>query len=316
MFDVIVVGSLNFDLAVYSDCFPRPGETIKGTEFVTSFGGKGANQAVACSKLGAKVAMVGKVGNDAYGDQLIENLKSNGVDTEHVTKFDTCSGIAHITVNASTGENAIIIIPGANGVISEINIIEAGNEIKNSKVMLCQLEVSQDVVIAALKIAKNNGLVTVLNPAPAGPLPDEMLKLVDIICPNELELEKICQSRGFDFDRNDLKQIKSASEFLALQGKFDVVVTLGERGAFWVPGLYSGHSQSVYFPAEKVEQVIDTTGAGDSFIGSFGAYLGNDFLMEEAIEKAVKIASISVSRRGAQPSYPSCSELPIDLRLK
>ncbi|CAM9890051.1 unnamed protein product [Discosporangium mesarthrocarpum] len=287
------------------------GETLTGSRFETHFGGKGANQAVMAGRIGAKVAMVACVGADSFGDAYISNLRKQGVECTHVMRAeDTATGVAQICVD-DNGANFITIIPGANHELSAEDIVAgASQHIRKAKVMLCQLEVRPEATLAALRLGTSTGVLTIFNPAPADvAIPNSFLEASDIVCPNEVELAMLC-SREIDKESNE--SVRQGALELVSRGAKNVVVTLGEKGALWVSR--ENPDEWKVFPAENTA-AVDTVGAGDAFLGSLGAYLARGLGIEEAVGKAVRVATYSVLKNGAQISYPFPSDLPQDLRL-
>lgn len=271
---IAVVGSAMMDLTAYTDQIPKAGQTLVGKQFTTGFGGKGANQAVMAAIAGAEVYFVGKIGRDVFGDAISKNFKERKINDKYLMRDEEPTGVAHIWVDA-TGENRIVIIPGANHKI-EIEFAEqAILEIPDLDIVIGQCEIKQDVTLAAFKAAKSRGVTTILNPAPFEPLSDELISLCDWIIPNETEY-------------SELGQIS-----------VNVLITEGEKG---VRHLASG----THIPAIKVE-AVDTTGAGDSFVGAFAAKLNEG--MEAAMRFGCIAAGLSVTRKGAQSSYPSYAEI-------
>jgi len=223
--DVCVVGASNIDLISYIPRFPVEGETLHGTEFRMGFGGKGANQAVMAAKLGVNVAMVTKLGDDVFGKQTLENFKMFGINTSNVTfTKEAFSGVAPISVDQS-GKNSIIIVTGANDLLSRKDIQNAGSTIRSSKVVVCQMEIPLDISIEALKIAKEAGVLTVFNPAPARDnLPEEIYSIIDIFSPNETEAEILTGVKI-----NSIKDAETAGGLLVKRGIKTVIITLGEK---------------------------------------------------------------------------------------
>lgn len=303
---MIVVGSCNTDLISYVSRFPLPGETLQGTKFSMGFGGKGANQCVMTAKLGAKTAMIAKVGKDTFGDGHIKNFQNVGICTDYVySTSEASTGAAPISVD-DNGQNAIVIIPGANLLLDETDLQNAEGVIARSKVMLCQLEISPNITLAALKMGRKHGVQTVLNPAPAIPLDKEFFTYSDLICPNESESELLT---GIPVKTVD--DAKSAAKKLCEMGCRNVIVTLGEMGCVV---LENKSNDVVHIPATKVEP-LDTTGAGDCFIGSLAFYLAArpELGLVESAKRAVQIASVSVLYPGTQTSFPDKGQLQADL---
>ena len=289
---IAVVGSAMIDLTAYATVIPAPGQTLEGDLFTTGFGGKGANQAVIAAHCGAEVHFVGKLGRDLFGDSIAENFKKLGIDSEYVERSDTPNGVAHIWVDAN-GENRIIIIPGANHEIESKKAIEAIESIAGLAVVVAQCEIKQEVTLAAFSAAKKRGCVTILNPAPYQPLSKELLAVTDWIIPNETEFKEL---HGQDPTSDEvLKKFRP--------GK-NSIVTLGSEGAVLITS--DGNLTRVSAPTVNA---VDTTGAGDAFVGVFAFGLASGKNPEDAMKLGVKVASMSVTRKGAQSSYPSQAEI-------
>ena len=289
---IAVVGSAMIDLTAYATVIPAPGQTLEGDLFTTGFGGKGANQAVIAAHCGAEVHFVGKLGRDLFGDSIAENFKKLGIDSEYVERSDTPNGVAHIWVDAN-GENRIIIIPGANHEIESKKAIEAIESIAGLAVVVAQCEIKQEVTLAAFSAAKKRGCVTILNPAPYQPLSEELLAVTDWIIPNETEFKELHGQAPTSDEA--LKKFRP--------GK-NSIVTLGSEGAV----LITSHGDLSRVSAPKVN-AVDTTGAGDAFVGVFAFGLASGKNPEDAMKLGVKVASMSVTRKGAQSSYPSQAEI-------
>lgn len=289
---IAVVGSAMIDLTAYATVIPAPGQTLEGDLFTTGFGGKGANQAVIAAHCGAEVHFVGKLGRDLFGDSIAENFKKLGIDSEYVERSDTPNGVAHIWVDAN-GENRIIIIPGANHEIESKKAIEAIESIAGLAVVVAQCEIKQEVTLAAFSAAKKRGCVTILNPAPYQPLSEELLAVTDWIIPNETEFKELHGQAPTSDDV--LKSFRP--------GK-NSIVTLGSEGAV----LITSDGNLTRVSAPKVN-AVDTTGAGDAFVGVFAFGLASGKNPEDAMKLGVKVASMSVTRKGAQSSYPSQAEI-------
>ena len=289
---IAVVGSAMIDLTAYAKVIPAPGQTLEGDLFTTGFGGKGANQAVIAAHCGAEVHFVGKLGRDLFGDSIAENFKKLGIDSEYVERSDTPNGVAHIWVDAN-GENRIIIIPGANHEIESKKAIEAIESIAGLAVVVAQCEIKQEVTLAAFSAAKKRGCVTILNPAPYQPLSEELLAVTDWIIPNETEFKEL------------LGQDPTSDEVLKKfrPGK-NSIVTLGSEGAVLISS--DGNLSRVSAPTVNA---VDTTGAGDAFVGVFAFGLASGKNPEDAMKLGIKVASMSVTRKGAQSSYPSQAEI-------
>ena len=289
---IAVVGSAMIDLTAYATVIPAPGQTLEGDLFTTGYGGKGANQAVIAAHCGAEVHFVGKLGRDLFGDSIAENFKKLGIDSEYVERSDTPNGVAHIWVDAN-GENRIIIIPGANHEIESKKAIEAIESIAGLAVVVAQCEIKQEVTLAAFSAAKKRGCATILNPAPYQPLSEELLAVTDWIIPNETEFKEL---HGQDPTSDQvLKKFRP--------GK-NSIVTLGSEGAVLISS--DGNLTRVSAPTVNA---VDTTGAGDAFVGVFAFGLASGKNPEDAMKLGIKVASMSVTRKGAQSSYPSQAEI-------
>nr|WP_314871893.1 ribokinase [uncultured Pseudomonas sp.] len=296
---VVVVGSLNMDLVARAERLPRAGETLTGEGFFTVPGGKGANQTVAVARLGASVAMIGNVGDDAYGQQLLQALQVESVDCQAVATCEgVSSGVALIVVDAAS-QNAIVVIPGANGLLSAESVQRADSLLQAADIVICQLEVPQATVAWTLARARELGKTVILNPAPAtGPLPADWFAHIDYLAPNESEAQALTGIAVTDKD-----SARRAAEQLLAFGVGKVIVTLGREGALLVSAQGCQH-----YPATPV-QALDTTAAGDTFIGGFAAGLSRGLSEAEAITLGQRAAAVSVTRAGAQPSIPYLAEL-------
>lgn len=299
MKDILVIGSLNMDFVAEVSKSPLPGETIIANKFSLVPGGKGANQAFALGRLGANVSMIGAVGNDEYGKQLIDNLKSAHVNTKKIFKMNgVTTGNAFINVDKS-GENSIVVVSGANEKITKDFIDSNICYIKRAKIIVMQLEIPIEVVNYVAKIAKELGKIVVLDPAPARcDLPEELFSNIDIMKPNETELQTLS---GIKLNNED--DILKAAQVLLSKGVKNVIVTLGANGSLLVNE--NGYKK---FDALKVE-VVDTTAAGDSFT----AGLVNSIVLGKSLEESIKyghiVSSIVVTRKGAQSSIPTKIEV-------
>ena len=301
---ICVVGSSNYDLIAYTDRMPKIGETIHGNKFEMGFGGKGANQAVAAAKLGADVTMVTKLGEDVFGKETLENYKSLDMNEKYIYFTDKASsGVAPISVDSS-GSNSIIVVAGANNLLTEDEVEAARSDIAESKVLICQMEIPLNVTKKALQIAREEGVTTVYNPAPAPAegIPEDVISLADIFCPNETEAELLT---GMSVGTVD--EAVEAGRALLEKGPKMIIMTLGERGS-----LIINKDSYKHVETQKVN-AVDTTGAGDSFIGSFGYFFAAGFDIEESVRRANRVAAVSVQNTGTQKSYPSASELPKEL---
>ncbi|MGE4266737.1 MAG: ribokinase [Deferribacterales bacterium] len=298
-----VAGSINTDLVTKAPRFPKPGETMYGDSFSTFTGGKGANQAVALAKLGADVAMVGLTGNDIYGDDYMAYFKRLRVSTAGVGRVDTSTGIAVITVDGK-GENNIIIVPGANAVVDKNYILKNREIIESSEFLLLQLEVPADAVVQAAKTASGAGVKVILDPAPAVPLGEEILKYIDIITPNETEAEiltgvKPADEAGF----------AAAGQRLIEMGVKTAVLKAGSRGAYVFTDGILTHVEGFVVAA------VDTTAAGDTFNAGLAFGLGRGLSIIDAVRFANAAAAISTTKAGAQGGMPSLAETEQLLRV-
>ena len=295
---ITVIGSLNMDLVTGINKMPRVGETLIGRNFKQVPGGKGANQADAIAKLNGKVMMIGKIGNDNFGDILVKSLEQDGVDVSNISKNENVStGIATIMVN-SDGDNSIIVVPGANSELTTLDIDNAIDAIKQTDIVVTQLEIPIETVKHSLKKAKEFGKYTILNPAPAKELDDEIIGLVDLVTPNETELE-ILSGVSIKTEQDILK----AAKVLIDKGVKELVVTMGEKGS-----LNINKTESRIYPSHKVK-AIDTTAAGDSFTGAIAVLLSEGKTIEEAIKFASKVGALTVTKEGAQSSLPTREEV-------
>jgi len=297
---ICVVGACNIDLISYVPKLPVLGETLHGNEFRMGFGGKGANQAVMAAKLGGEVSLVTKLGKDMFGENTLANLKELHLNTDHVLFTDeAASGVAPIAVDP-TGANSIIIVTGANDLLTEQEIEEARPTIAASEVLVCQLEVPLPITLKALKVAREEGVRTIFNPAPGFPeLPEEIYGLSDIICPNEGETALVT---GIEISSQ--RDGERAARVLIERGSGEAVLTLGAEGVLWVTPEKAEH-----IPGERVT-AVDTTGAGDAFVGSLAFFLAAGREMADAIARANRVAAISVQGHGTQTSFPFARDLP------
>ncbi|MGD0639546.1 MAG: ribokinase [Roseiarcus sp.] len=290
---IAVIGSNMVDLVTYVNRMPVRGETVEAPSFEMGHGGKGANQAIAAAKLGASVVMVTKVGDDMFADNTIKNLAAFGVDTTHVGRVKgRSSGVAPIMVEPS-GENSILIVKGANSDLSPADVERAAEDLKTCDLILLQLEVPLETVYAAIAFGKRHGVKTLLNPAPATPeLDPERIRDASFFIPNETELAILT---GMPVQTED--EIAAAARSLIAKGIGTVIVTMGSRGA-----LLTTPTQVSRIAPIRVTPV-DTTGAGDAFVGSFARYFAAGLGLEAALDKAVRYAADSVTRRGTQKAY-------------
>ena len=289
---IAVVGSAMMDLTAYAEVLPEPGQTLAGQLFTTGFGGKGANQAVMAAHCGAEVHFIGKLGNDVFGTAIADNFVKVGIHSDSVERSETPTGVAHIWVDGN-GENRIIIIPGANHEIESAKAVEAINAIKDLSVVVAQCEIKQEVTLAAFNAAKARGCTTVLNPAPYQEISAELLALCDWIIPNETEFRELHGALP-----------TSDSVLQSFRPGKNSIVTLGSQGAVYISA--DGHITKVAAP--KVT-AVDTTGAGDAFVGTFAFSLASGKDPITAMTLGIKVASLSVTRKGAQSSYPHQAEI-------
>ena len=301
---IVVVGSINIDLVATSDRLPVPGETIFGNVFNTFFGGKGANQAVAAAKLGYPVVMIGKVGEDVFGSQLIDGLRQAGVETQFVGRAAGASGVALILTDQH-GENSIVVVPGANGKLMPSDLERQEDFLQDAGIILTQLEIPLATVEALGHIATKHQVPLVLDPAPARALPSSILRNVRWITPNEVETRHLLQESGPELPERE------AAEQLLAAGVSHVVLKLGARGALVVENAKT-QTPVPGFPVKAV----DTTGAGDAFNAAFAVALMRGQTAPEAARFANAVAAISVTRRGAQPSMPDAKEVETFLCAK
>jgi ribokinase len=295
---IIVIGSSNTDMVIKTEKLPAPGETILGGKFLMNPGGKGANQAVAASRLGGKVTFISKRGNDLFGNQAVGLLMREGVDTQYIVKdLVLPSGVALITVD-STGENSIVVAPGSNGNLLKEDVPSVIFDTGKFEILLLQLEIPIDTVEYSAVSASEHGIKVILNPAPARELSDNLLKHTWLITPNETEAEAITGLRI-----TDITSVERAAELIQERGVKNVIITLGEAGAYIKSENYTG-----LIPGIKVKPV-DTTAAGDVFNGALAVAISEGSDLKDAVVFANKAASISVTRMGAQASAPYRNEI-------
>ncbi len=292
---IVVVGSFNADLTSYLDRMPRPGETVAGDRFVTGPGGKGSNQAVAASRLGADVTFIGRVGDDVFSKLAYDLWEQEGINTDYVIQDpDHATGVAPIFVD-SNGENMIVVVLGANSNVQQSDIESAKEVIADADVLVVQLEINHDMVGYTLKVAKELGITTILNPAPAAEIPEDYVKLADYITPNETELEVLSRSDSDDVVANAKSLLTTDSQ--------TVVVTMGSQGAQIVQ-----QNRETLVGTFKVD-VVDTTGAGDAFNGGLAVALAEGKSLDDAVRFANATAALCVTKHGTSPSMPQRADV-------
>ena len=284
---ICVVGSSNIDQIAYVESTPSDGETVFGSEYKMGFGGKGANQAVMSGLMGAETYMITCLGDDVYADMTIENYKKNGVNVDHIQRVSGSSGVAPIWVDSS-GQNRIIVVSGANDLINGDTAVKDIKKINNLNVVIGQFEIPLEVTEKVFEYAKSNNITTILNPAPAKIPSKNLLDITDWFIPNEVEFETISGLSAFE-DNNLINFSKTI--------KSNLIVTLGEQGAAYIE---NGLVKKISAPNVNA---IDTTGAGDAFIGSFSYAIASDFTTEDSIKLGIERASDSVTKPGTQSSY-------------
>jgi ribokinase len=294
---IAVVGSLNMDMVVSLEHRPKQGETVLGKDFFMNPGGKGANAAVSARKLGGSVAMIGKVGRDIFGDQLIAGLENLGIDTDGIERSDEqATGIAFITLDSS-GDNSIVVAPGANFALTPEDVRKHEEKIRQAKLLMVQLEVPLETVKEAISLARRHGVQVLLDPAPAQALPDDLLSMVDYILPNETEIGQLTGIKV-----TDPATAKQAADELLKRGVSTVFAKMGEKGV-----VVAERNGETYVKAYKVK-AVDTTAAGDTFAGAVAAALarGDDVLTAARFASAA--GAITVTRKGAQAAMPTLEE--------
>lgn len=296
--NIAVIGSNMVDLITYIDRMPKEGETLEAPDFKMGCGGKGANQAVAASKFKSDVMMVSKVGDDLFGENTIKNLKDNGINTEFVTiQKNQASGVAPIFVDKNS-KNSILIIKGANNNLSPQDIDAASEQLKKCSLIVLQLEINLETVYYAIDFANKNHIPVLLNPAPCIPELDlNYICKCDFFAPNESELGILTNKSV-----NTVDEIKEAAHYISNKGVKNVIVTMGSKGVLWL-----NNNEEHFVEAYKVN-AIDTTGAGDAFIGCFAHFYvtTKDILL--SLKRATAFAALSVTRYGTQSSYPTKDE--------
>ncbi len=295
---ITVVGSINMDLMIRASNLPLPGETVIADTKVENPGGKGANQAVAAARMGADVTMIGCVGDDSFATQLLQNLKGEGVDTSHITRREnTASGVAVVMVEES-GENAILVVPGANGLVSQQEIDRARQAICDNDILLMQLEVPQEIVVYATQIASEAGVSVILDPAPAPLEYHADLLNVDLICPNQSEAAALLGKPVESMD-DAVSLIKELTQL----GPKQAIITMGEQGAV----LFDGETVQT-IPALPI-QVVDSTASGDAFAAGLAVRLAENASLIEAVKFASAAGALAASGAGAQTAMPTREEI-------
>lgn len=308
---VLIIGSSNMDLNIYSKRFPNPGETVTGGAFKQFLGGKGANQAVASARSGARTIFIGKIGLDLFGDQMVSRLRDEGINMDYVIRDpQEPSGVAFIMIDEN-GENMISVAPGANFKLNPNEIRSKTEIIRNANSMVVQMEIPMETIQDIFTIASKGNVIKILNPAPLKPIPQDILNNVDIIVPNENELLRLHSLLGFkDSTEEGEQKIIHVSKNIANLGIKYIITTLGNKGCI----IFDGETNSyIEVPAPKVKPV-DTVGAGDCFIGVLASMLSRGDSILDAVKYATVAASIAVTRKGAQESMPFLNE--IQNRLK
>lgn len=303
---VIIIGSSNIDLNIYSERLPKPGETVTGGIFKQYLGGKGANQSIASVRSGSNTIFIGKVGRDLYGEHMISQLKDDGVNTDYILKDPTeSSGIAFIMIDKD-GENMISVAPGANAKLMPEDIRKYAELIKNSTSLIVQMEISIETIEEVFSIASEGNVIKILNPAPLKPIPPKILSKTDILIPNEGELARLSTLLGFkeSLHKGNKKIIQISRDICSL-GVKNVITTLGSKGSL----IYlSKNDKHIELPAFTVK-AIDTVGAGDCFNGVIASKLNQGEDIITSVKYATAAASIAVTRKGAQESIPHLNEI-------
>lgn len=296
---ITVVGSYATGLTLKVKGLPSPGETVLASGYRVDYGGKGSNQAVGCARLGAEVAFVARIGKDNFGEMALRLYREEGIDAAFVGQSaEQSTGVGFILVEAGSGNNCIALDPGANELLSAAEVVQCESAFKSSAAVLTQLEIPVAAAEAALERGRANGAITILNPAPVRPLPASVLQLVDVLTPNQTEA-KVLSGRRADNPAN----AEEVAHDLIRQGVRQVVITLGERGALIV-----NESSSKHIPAARMS-AVDTTGAGDAFNAGLAVALASGKSLESAVEFAVVIGGMAVTKEGVIPSLPRRDEV-------
>ena len=298
---ICVFGIFVADICFFADSIPVAGQTILGDKYLIGPGGKGSNQAIAAARAGGEVSFISKVGRDNYADLAISLYKDSGINYDGLEiEENESTGSAGILINRKTGENAINVVPGAAGTIGKNLIDKSLSIIKNSKIFLTQLETPKDVTLYALKEAKSQNCITILNPAPSSEIPDDYFQFFDFFTPNETEA-----SFYFNKPVKNEDDCKVAGNFFLEKGVKNILITLGEKGCY-----FKNSNEEFLMPASKLNKpVVDTTGAGDAFNGALSVALSQNKTYKQSIEFANLVAGISVTREGAANSMPTKKEI-------
>ena len=298
---ICVFGIFVADICFFADSIPVAGQTILGDKYLIGPGGKGSNQAIAAARAGGEVSFISKVGRDNYADLAISLYKDSGINYDGLEiEENESTGSAGILINRKTGENAINVVPGAAGTIGKNLIDKSLSIIKNSKIFLTQLETPKDVTLYALKEAKSQNCITILNPAPSSEIPDDYFQFFDFFTPNETEA-----SFYFNKPVKNEDDCKVAGKYFLEKGVKNILITLGERGCY-----FKNKDEEFLMPASQLNKpVVDTTGAGDAFNGALSVALSQNKTYKQSIEFANLVAGISVTREGAANSMPTKKEI-------
>jgi len=296
---ICVVGSANYDQVTRAPRLPKPGETVHGTHYETGFGGKGANQAVMAARLGGSVTMVAKLGGDAIGKITLEHFQEEGIDTRFILiDTESISGVAPIWVDETTGQNQIIAVPGANGRLTPSDVEQAEGIILGADVVVCQNEIPEPCNLRAFEIASQGRATTIYNIAPARECDPKLLQLTDVLVANQFEAALLTRH-----ETSTDEGIEATAWKLREKGPETVLITLGERGLFLL------EEEKPHWIETRPVKAVDTTGAGDAFVGTFAFLVAEGHSAREASKAACRTASLSVLRAGAQTSFPSRDEV-------